>query len=720
MILHQQYKAVKAGTLTKEQFIQEAKWDSVLAKYISNFDTFEDVVNNFKSKGLLFEDEEKAPVKFSMMNLKEALTDEINQCANTVNSEHVNAFEFEKGWRYELKAVGKYEPEDVKKAQQKAVKNIEKDAIYYTKIEMGDNVPEEKGHKDLDVSKGQNKVDDDNQPKPVKAKEVDSDAAAKEYLKKSEDKGKHPAKANLKEYAEGDEEVYDEMEDTYGTPEILAILKKLDYLGFDLPGEAINAILTDKNFDKSFDIPDPADVSKLKAWRAKYAVNESPLSDLVTSHQNDKHPLKEEDPQNKVPGGLGDKLTAADVDQKELAMGLTVEAEHTDDPEIALEIVLDHLSEDPLYYTHMKEAGLEEAVSGDAMKKLAGKSVEFSIQGKDYKKESVKAVIGSVKKSKDGSIVVSLKDKTEVVIPAKAKPGMLGVHVVKGETPKKIVDLGPGLTTIFSSKSEEEGVNEAVAKKPYRTKWPFYVVQNKSKLIAGFDNKNMATEFKAENPQKGLDVYPLDQIAKLPGAIDINKPEHWRNISTNNFMWMKEHALKEAIRAVVRKKLLKEYSQIPAQAGPDVDRAELKRLLKGVDWPEVGEPDVDQPVTTYRKEINQDKINGIKSLIDRMGQEGIDLYNEYAPEGCKWGEENDLFSMREESEEAVPQVRQDLKDMEDLDPKDLAKKVLDGEFAEGSVKNKAAALLLGNAIKNGDTDADVKKAFMKLSDALKK
>jgi hypothetical protein len=73
--------------------------------------------------------------------------------------------------------------------------------------------------------------------------------------------------------------------------------------------------------------------------------------------------------------------------------------------------------------------------------------------------------------------------------------------------------------------------------------------------------------------------------------------------------------------------------------------------------------------------------------------------------------------MQEESENMI---RQDINDMEDLDPKDLAKEVLDKGFPEGSVKNKAAALILGNAIKDGEKDEQVKKAFMMLSDKLKK
>jgi hypothetical protein len=43
------------------------------------------------------------------------------------------------------------------------------------------------------------------------------------------------------------------------------------------------------------------------------------------------------------------------VDEGELSMGISVEAEHTQDKEIAEKIARDHLAEDPKYYTKLKE-----------------------------------------------------------------------------------------------------------------------------------------------------------------------------------------------------------------------------------------------------------------------------------------------------------------------------------------------------------------------------
>jgi hypothetical protein len=65
--------------------------------------------------------------------------------------------------------------------------------------------------------------------------------------------------------------------------------------------------------------------------------------------------FKDEDSTNILFGGKGDNLSEDDVDKDELAMGLKVEMEHTKSKKIAKEIALDHLAEDPKYYTKLKK-----------------------------------------------------------------------------------------------------------------------------------------------------------------------------------------------------------------------------------------------------------------------------------------------------------------------------------------------------------------------------
>ena len=55
-----------------------------------------------------------------------------------------------------------------------------------------------------------------------------------------------------------------------------------------------------------------------------------------------------------IPGGLADKKQPAQFNPDQLARGADVEAEHTDDRRKAIEIAMDHLSEDPRYYSKLE------------------------------------------------------------------------------------------------------------------------------------------------------------------------------------------------------------------------------------------------------------------------------------------------------------------------------------------------------------------------------
>lgn len=59
-----------------------------------------------------------------------------------------------------------------------------------------------------------------------------------------------------------------------------------------------------------------------------------------------------------ITGGLADKKKPSDFDQSELKMGIKIEMEHTNDGNVAREIAMDHLTEDPKYYTKLKKAHL--------------------------------------------------------------------------------------------------------------------------------------------------------------------------------------------------------------------------------------------------------------------------------------------------------------------------------------------------------------------------
>lgn len=58
---------------------------------------------------------------------------------------------------------------------------------------------------------------------------------------------------------------------------------------------------------------------------------------------------------DQIPGGLADAKTPKDFDSKELESGTSIEMEHVSDRALAREIAMDHLMEDPKYYTKLKQ-----------------------------------------------------------------------------------------------------------------------------------------------------------------------------------------------------------------------------------------------------------------------------------------------------------------------------------------------------------------------------
>lgn len=75
----------------------------------------------------------------------------------------------------------------------------------------------------------------------------------------------------------------------------------------------------------------------------------------------------------KIEGGKGDKLKPEDVDQEELAVGIEVEYEHAEgDKEAAQDVALDHLKEDPHYYSKLIAAGLADEKSAIKLAKKYG------------------------------------------------------------------------------------------------------------------------------------------------------------------------------------------------------------------------------------------------------------------------------------------------------------------------------------------------------------
>lgn len=85
---------------------------------------------------------------------------------------------------------------------------------------------------------------------------------------------------------------------------------------------------------------------------------------------------------NRIVGGEGDGLTPDDVDPRQLRLGTEVEREHTDDPEEAEEIAIDHYAEDKKYYDKLAKCGLADELSKEDLRESIRESFKKALKSK--------------------------------------------------------------------------------------------------------------------------------------------------------------------------------------------------------------------------------------------------------------------------------------------------------------------------------------------------
>lgn len=118
---------------------------------------------------------------------------------------------------------------------------------------------------------------------------------------------------------------------------------------------------------------------------------------------------KETKESEKLVGGLADGKKVKDIAkkhrvdiskiQKQISKGIKVEKEHTDDPNKAKEIAMDHVMENPKYYDELKKSGIDEKWSEKYKRSIdcnnpKGFSQKAHCQGKKKKIETKEATGG--------------------------------------------------------------------------------------------------------------------------------------------------------------------------------------------------------------------------------------------------------------------------------------------------------------------------------------
>lgn len=118
------------------------------------------------------------------------------------------------------------------------------------------------------------------------------------------------------------------------------------------------------------------EISKLAAAKSNFSVPQSrkgrrsmSVATLLRKEKNGtlyKHKLASalSGDDDEIPGGTADDMEPGDFDTMQLKKGITVEMEHTNDPNLAREIAMDHLTESSDYYDELEQ--MEEGMKTSA------------------------------------------------------------------------------------------------------------------------------------------------------------------------------------------------------------------------------------------------------------------------------------------------------------------------------------------------------------------
>lgn len=174
--------------------------------------------------------------------------------------------------------------------------------------------------------------------------------------------------------------------------------------------------------------------------------------DFFNSEEDEDFPNFHDDneiAENKNINEIKNRITADQAQPQELNMGRKVEMEHTDDPDVAEKIALDHLTEDPFYYTKLHLAGLADEINNDRPKTKKSKQKRSdlpTVVGKDNlvdKANQMKTPKGVVKIKASSNKAKKETNKTTGKITLMSliaiKPRGVEKMTATGEKMKKIV-----------------------------------------------------------------------------------------------------------------------------------------------------------------------------------------------------------------------------------------------------------------------------------------
>jgi len=128
------YRKHKAGEISREKFLYEVRRDPKLSTFLTNLTSYDDAVKILKNRGIVTEVDTKEA------NADEAVKAEVKPKApttkkpKTLHLDVAHPYEYRLGLQQELNTLGEYTDEAFKKSKIKVLKNLAKDANFYTTL----------------------------------------------------------------------------------------------------------------------------------------------------------------------------------------------------------------------------------------------------------------------------------------------------------------------------------------------------------------------------------------------------------------------------------------------------------------------------------------------------------------------------------------------------------------------------------------------------------
>jgi hypothetical protein len=256
------------------------------------------------------------------------------------------------------------------------------------------------------------------------------------------------------------------------------------------------------------------------------------------------------------------KLTADQVNNDELRMGIRVEMEHTDDPEKAKKIALDHLAENPFYYTQLKLSGVDtKATPSKEKKAIAKKKDETEMVDKKNQMKTPKGV-EKIKASANKAKKETNKPEKGIKLMSLVAKSTRGVKKMDatGEKMKKI----------------KEGMEDFVDDRDYDNMDAEYGILRQIAMDAPDYASAMAE----------LEDYGVDpQVAKsIASEIHPEKPNVAKTIFDRNANITRGEdpmaRLKEAIRKMIRQEMFDGRDNMTDTVGKQLDEITNEDIVK--------------------------------------------------------------------------------------------------------------------------------------------